>query len=355
MSENYRIEQSTPASRVGTAVGLGLVVALFAAPWWAGRADLRLFGEIYIYIALASLWNLLAGYTGLVSVGQQLYVGLGGYVLFALALFLGVSPLVAIPAAGVAGILIALPVSWLLFRLQGAYFAIGTWVAAEAFMLGFAQVPALGGGSGTSLPTALVAGLADTRQGREWLIYWVGCGLVLISLGVVFGLLRSKIGLALTAIRDSEIASESLGIDIGRTKLLVYLITSGLTAMLGALIFLQKLRITPEAAFSVNNWTAYVIFIVVIGGIGTIEGPIIGALAFFILRETLADFGAIYLFMLGLAAVAAMLKAPKGLWGTFSERTGIVLFPVRRRVAGLSGEGSPAIQDNAGSEPESRN
>jgi branched-chain amino acid transport system permease protein len=111
MSENYRIEQSTPASRVGTAVGLGLVVALFAAPWWAGRADLRLFGEIYIYIALASLWNLLAGYTGLVSVGQQLYVGLGGYVLFALALFLGVSPLVAIPAAGVAGILIALPVS----------------------------------------------------------------------------------------------------------------------------------------------------------------------------------------------------------------------------------------------------
>jgi branched-chain amino acid transport system permease protein len=222
-------------------------------------------------------------------------------------------------------------------------------------MLGFAQVPALGGGSGTSLPTALVAGLADTRQGREWLIYWVGCGLVLISLGVVFGLLRSKIGLALTAIRDSEIASESLGIDIGRTKLLVYLITSGLTAMLGALIFLQKLCITPEAAFSVNNWTAYVIFIVVIGGIGTIEGPIIGALAFFILRETLADFGAIYLFMLGLAAVAAMLKAPKGLWGTFSERTGIVLFPVRRRVAGLSGEGSPAIQDNAGSEPESRN
>ena len=151
MRENYRIEQSTPASRVGTAVGLGLVVTLLAAPWWAGRADLRLFGEIYIYIALASLWNLLAGYTGLVSVGQQLYVGLGGYVLFALALFLGVSPLVAIPVAGVAGILIALPVSWLLFRLQGAYFAIGTWVAAEAFMLGFAQVSALGGGSGTSL------------------------------------------------------------------------------------------------------------------------------------------------------------------------------------------------------------
>jgi len=148
----------------------------------------------------------------------------------------------------------------------------------------------------------------------------------------VYMILRSRTGLALTAIRDSETAAESLGIDIGRTKLAIYVLTAGLTAMTGALIFLQKLRISPDAAFSVNDWTAYVIFMVVIGGIGTIEGPLVGTLLFFLLRETLADLGTIYLMLLGAVAVAVMLKTPKGLWGLFSSATGVTLFPIRRHV-----------------------
>lgn len=328
----FRVETSTRTSRIALAISLGLVLVFLAAPFWAGRADLRLFGEIFVYIALASLWNLLAGYTGLVSVGQQLYVGVGGYLMFTMAMHLGIHPLLAIPLAGVGGVLISAPVAWLLFRLQGAYFAVGTWVMAEAFMLGAAQISALGGGSGTSLPSALVGAMAPTRTLREWSIYWAACLLLLVTLITIYVLLRSRVGLSLTAIRDSEVASESLGINMIRVKLLVYLIAGGLTAALGALIYLQKLRITPDAAFSVNTWTAYVIFIVVIGGIGTIEGPIIGALVFFALREALADYGSVYLFALGAAAVVAMLKAPKGLWGLFSEKTGIVLYPVQRRI-----------------------
>mgnify|MGYP000570663677 CR=1 FL=1 len=134
------------------------------------------------------------------------------------------------------------------------------------------------------------------------------------------------------AIRDSEIASESLGVNIARTKLALYVATAALTTMTGALIFLQKLRISPDAAFSVNDWTAYVIFMVVIGGIGTIEGPIIGTLIFFVLRETLSDLGTIYLMLLGAVAIFVMLKAPKGLWGLFTAATGVTLFPLRRRV-----------------------
>ncbi len=332
MAQAYSIERSTRASRITAIVALLALAALAAAPWWAGRADLRLLGEVYSFVALATLWNLLAGYAGLVSVGQQAYVGFGGYALFALAMFLGVHPLLAIMLAGIAGALIAIPVAPLLFRLQGAYFAIGTWVLAEVFRLGFAQVSSLGGGSGISLPAGVVAGIAASRPLREMLVYWVALAIAVAAIGFVVLLLRSRIGLALTALRDSELASESLGIDIWRTKLLVYVGVAGLTSMTGAFIFLQKLRVSPDAAFSVNDWTAYVIFIAVIGGIGTIEGPIVGTVIFFLLRETLADLGTTYLMILGAVAILVMLRAPQGLWGWFAARTGLTLVPVRRRV-----------------------
>ena len=151
-------------------------------------------------------------------------------------------------------------------------------------------------------------------------------------LATAYLFLRSRRGLALTAIRDNELAASSLGIDIWRTKFVVYVVVGGLTSLIGALIFLQKLRISPDAAFSVNDWTAFVIFIVVIGGIGSLEGPIIGTLVFFLLRETLADLGATYLIVLGVVAIAIMLVAPKGLWGLLSDKTGLRLFPLGFRV-----------------------
>lgn len=332
MGAAFTIERSTKASRITAILVLIAVAALVAAPWWAGRANVRLLGEVLSFVALASLWNLLAGYAGLASIGQQAYVGLGGYALFAFAMFLGIHPLVAIVAAGVVGALVAIPVAPLLFRLQGAYFAIGTWVLAEVFRLSFAQVTALGGGSGTSLPAGVVTGIAADRALREMAVYWSALAIALVAVGFVVVLLRSRMGLALTAIRDSEIASESLGVDIWRTKLFVYVAVAGLTSMTGALIFLQKLRISPDAAFSANDWTAYVIFIAVIGGIGTIEGPIVGTILFMLLRETLADLGTTYLIILGAVAIVVMLRAPKGLWGLFVQRTGITLVPIRRRV-----------------------
>ena len=328
----YSISRSSPATRVAALAGLLVLAALVAAPWWAGRADMRLLSEIFLYLSLACLWNLLAGYAGLVSVGQQAFVGFGGYMLFALAIFAGLSPLAAIPIAGLLGAIVAVPVAFLIFRLRGAYFAIGTWVIAEVFRLSFAQVSALGGGSGTSLPVAIVRSMASSRSMREATTYWLALGMAVLVLAVIYLLLRSRNGLALTAIRDSEVASNSFGIDIWRHKFIVYVVTAGLTASTGALIFLQKLRISPDAAFSVNDWTAFVIFIVVIGGIGTLEGPIIGVIVFFLLRETLADLGTTYLLLLGLVAIVVMLKAPRGIWGFVKDRTGLELFPLSRRV-----------------------
>jgi len=219
-----------------------------------------------------------------------------------------------------------------MFRLRGHYFAIGTWVVAEVFRLIASQISVLGGGSGVSLPAGIVTAMASSRQMREFLMYWVALALVVVVLAAIVLLLRSRYGLALTAIRDNELAARSNGVDVTRTKLVVYVLTAFGTAMIGALIFLQKLRISPDTAFSVNDWTAFVIFITVIGGIGRVEGPIIGTIIFFLLRQTLADLGSLYLLMLGAVAIAVMLLAPKGIWGFLADRFGWQLLPLERRL-----------------------
>jgi branched-chain amino acid transport system permease protein len=328
------ISRSTKASRIAAPIAIVVALILVAAPMIASTANLRLLGEIMVYIALASLWNLLAGYTGLVSVGQQAFVGIGVYMLVACALLFGIHPFLTIPIAGIVAVILALPIGKLVFRLQGAYFAIGTWVVAEVFRLIVSQLGSvgLGGGSGISIPTPVMQTLAANKWWREASIYWLALFMGLGALAFVYILLRSRIGLALTAIRDNELASSSLGIKIDRIKYAVYVGVAGMTAMVGSLIALQKIRVSPNSAFSVNDYTAFVIFIVVIGGIGTIEGPIIGTLFYFLLRENLSDLGSFYLMILGVLAIIIMLVAPKGIWGFVQQRWNISLFPTGYRV-----------------------
>ncbi len=306
-----RVARSTRASRAGAVFGLVLVLVLVSLPYWADRASMRLLVEIFYILALAQFWNLLAGYGGLVSVGQQAFVGLGGYLLFILVIYADIGALWTVPLAGIVGAAISLPIASVVFRLRRHYFVIGTWVVAEVFLLGFAQVKALGGGSGMSLPIAAIKSIAASRVARDTAIYWTA--------------------LALTAIRDSEEASHSLGVDNFRAKLLVYILAALGASAIGALIYPTKIRISPSAAFDIN-WTTTIIFIVVIGGIGSIEGPILGTAIFFLLREPLAPYGSWYLILLGATAVVVMLKAPKGLWGLIVARFDVHLFPVQRRL-----------------------
>jgi branched-chain amino acid transport system permease protein len=329
---SVRVAFASRSSQIGMGLCAAALVALGVAPLWGGRDDLQLLSEVYTYVALASLWNLLAGYAGLVSVGQQAYVGLGAYILFAFAILAGLSPLWAIPLAGIIAAIVAMPVAGLVFRLRGHYFAIGTWIIAEVFRLLASQVSVLGGGSGISLPASLVIAIASSRQWRDFIEYWIALALVVAVLALIVLLLRSRYGLALKAIRDSELAAACNGIDVLRTRVLVYIITAAATAMVGAFIFLQRLRISPDAAFSVNDWTAFVIFITVIGGIGRIEGPIVVTIVFFALRQTLADLGTIYLLTLGAVAILVMLTAPKGIWGLIVESFGWQVFPLERSV-----------------------
>jgi branched-chain amino acid transport system permease protein len=326
----FRVERATLESRAFAIVlGIG-VLALASLPYWGGSGNMRLVSEMAYYLALAQLWNLLAGYAGLVSVGQQAFVGIGGYTLFYLASEFDLHPLVALALAAPICALMSLPMALLIFRLRGAYFAVGTWVLAETLQLGVSLITPLGAGSGMTLTPAIVRQIAPDRAGREMIVYWVSLAIAIVVSAIVYLLLRSKHGLALTAIRDSERASESLGVDTYRTKLMIYVVTAACTGVVGAFIFLQKLRLSPEAGFSINDWTVVVIFMVVIGGIGTLEGPIIGMLIYFVLREFLADYGTWYLILLGVVAVAIMLRAREGIWGLVAHKFNLHLFSVRR-------------------------
>ncbi len=348
----FYIETADTASRVSAAIlCIALIVAVLL-PVFASRDLIQNLIFLFYMMALAQCWNLLAGYAGLISVGQQAFVGLGGYLLFALTLPGGINPLLAIPVVGIISAALALPTAVIVFRLRGAYFAIGTWVVAEVYRLVFAQFKMLGGGTGTSLGpqvTSSVPGIewvktvlnVRTPAARDIISYWLVLALVLGTLALVYVTLRSRRGLALGAIRDNEAAAAGLGVDIYRVKLGVYVAAAAMTGMIGAAIYLQKARISPDAAFSVLDWTAYVIFITVIGGIGTIEGPMVGAVIFYLLQRYLADFGAWYLILLGALGIVVMLFAPKGLWGFVSERHGLTLFPTRRKLVVGAGEPKP--------------
>ncbi len=310
---------------IGASVSVLLIVVLASFPFWAGSDAMRLVVEFACLLAMAQMWNLLAGYGGLVSIGQQAYIGIGAYALFVLANQLGVNPFLCVLLGGLVAAALAIPTSRVLFRLGGGYFAVASWVVAEVYRLLVANVSALGGGSGESL-TALIGISKDTR---EAITFWIAVALLVATTGGVYWLLRTRLGLALTAIRDNDVAAESQGVDVARTKLIVYVLAAFGTGCAGALYFLSALRVSPDAAFGMD-WIPLLFFTVIIGGIGTLEGPILGTLLYFTLRQTLSDYGAWYLIGLGLLAIVVMIRFPRGIWGELAARFGWRLFPVQR-------------------------
>ncbi|HEY4956765.1 MAG TPA: branched-chain amino acid ABC transporter permease [Caldimonas sp.] len=324
-----RVVRATHASSAALVAGLAATALAATLPLWApvdsASSWMRNFVEIACYLIFAMMWNLLAGYGGMVSIGQQAFFGLGGYAMLVLGNFAGVNAFVAVPLGALAAALIAVPVSFVAFRLAGGYFAIGTWVIADVFRLSVANVAAVGGGSGTSL-TAL-RGIAKAT--RETSTFWLALVCVVAAIALVYLFLRSKRGLALLAIRDNEVAAESQGIDVRGMKLAVYVVAAFGAGLAGALYFVGNLRISPDAAFSVN-WSAFAIFMVVIGGIGRIEGPIVGTLVFWLLNHFFSDYGTWYLLGLGTLAIVTTIFLRQGLWGFAQQRWGWSLFPTQR-------------------------
>lgn len=310
---------------------LGVAFLVFASVvLWGSRGNMNTLTEFFYLLALAQLWNLLAGYAGLVSVGQQAWIGLGAYSLLVFADDLGMPWIVAVLLAGVVAAVLAYPTALLAFRLRGGYFAIGTWVIAEVFrLLVTSSTEWLGGGLGRSFG---VTNHFSNPSQRITIIYVLALVIAFGSMALAQYLLRSKTGIGLMAIRDNEEAAASLGINTYRIKLGVFILCAFGTGIVGALIAMNQINIIPKSIFTVN-WTAFMVFIVVIGGIGTIEGPIIGTAIFFLIREYLSNFGEWSFIVLGVIAVAMMLVAPQGIWGVVRQRFDWEIFPVRRLIS----------------------
>ena len=227
----------------------------------------------------------------------------------------------------------ALPLWWLVSRLRSGYFAIATWVLAATIMLIIEKFSSIGGGTGMPLPG--LSGLSPALITAY--TYWAGLAVTVLALAAMYLLLRGRLGLVLTAIRDDEVAARSSGARVGLARLLVFVVAGAGCGAAGGLLAISQLQVQPSAVFSVQ-WTAEMAFVTIIGGLGTIEGPIIGTAVYMVLQQTLASYNAWYLIILGLVAIVVALFARRGLWGLVDARLNVRLFPVGYWLR-LAGEG----------------
>jgi branched-chain amino acid transport system permease protein len=340
------VEKAAPTSTIqrwtrvslGFTSGFGLViVALAFVPLVMGASVVQDLTSLLTLVLMAVMWNALAGYGGLVSVGLQAYIGLGAYatVWFALQ---GVNPYLAMVLATLFCTVVSIPLSFIVLRFRGAQFAIGTWVVAEAISIYVSFDNQLGAGTGTSL--LQIDSYSPTS--REHYTYWLALGMTAFFVIVVFYLLRSRLGSSLQAIRDDEQAAASVGVRVVAGKRILFILASAGCGAAGALTLANILFIEPTSIFSVN-YSAFMIFMVLVGGLGTFEGPIIGAIVLYFIQQQFGNDGTWYLIGLGATAIVFALFLPRGIWGMLEEKTGLRFMPVGYRVrrTAIETEGGP--------------
>lgn len=328
-----RVARWTRTSKLFTA-GTGLVALLLASVPLIFEPDVvQKLTTLLILVLLAAMWNALAGYGGLLSVGQQAFIGIGAYgtVFFA---DMGVTPYLAMVLATVVAGAVSLPISLFALRLRAAQFAIGMWVIAEVISIVVRLDQNLGAGTGISL-IQLNQYEPNFRQAYT---FWLALGFTIVFMAALFFLLRSPLGTSLQAIRDDEDAARSLGVRVAARKRLLFVLAGFGCGAAGVLVAANTLFIEPGSVFSVQ-WSAYMIFMVLVGGLGTFEGPILGAILLFAIQTTFTQGGPWYLVGLGATAALFALVLPRGLWGTIEERLGLRLLPVGYRVVEKKGKG----------------
>jgi branched-chain amino acid transport system permease protein len=314
-------------NRLLAGLALLALIAFAAAPLAVSQGMLKLLAEILLVYTMAQMWNLLAGYAGLMSLGHQAFVGVGAYSLFFFANTLEIPAYYAIPVAAIASALAAMLIAPLVFRLRDAYFAIGMWVFAEILRQLTANTEVLRSNMGMPLSVIRIM----DRDSFAAISYWCALALTAGTALMMVWLMRSKLGLGLRAVRDNELAAGSLGVDVWRARFIAFVLSATLCGTAGGVYFMTTLYVDPNSGFDVN-WMVIMLFIAVIGGIGTLEGPAIGTAIYFATREMLPLEGSWYLVLIGGVAVATMLLAPRGIWGYLGPK--LAKSRARRRNGG---------------------
>ncbi len=265
----------------------------------------------FIYLSMANMWNLLAGYSGLISLCPAAFVGLAGYTL-AVVTWLGLPYYVGMISGCIVAALFAMLISIPVFRLKGIYFAIGTLVVPEILKFVFLLWKPVGGaiyGRGAGYTIKGVAGISTAQA------YWFALGIGIISIFLMRYILRSKLGTGLAAIRDNENTAASCGINVFNLKLYSFVISAFITGLAGAIFYIYQGYIEPGSAFTVQ-WLITLMLATVIGGEGTEEGPIVGTIIVVFLYFLLARYAGISLIIQGIILIGIMLLAPQGIMGS---------------------------------------
>ncbi|WP_439657737.1 branched-chain amino acid ABC transporter permease [Lentzea sp. HUAS TT2] len=329
-TEVLRVRRGGGAAIIGAGGFSAVVLVLVALPYLVETSVTGQLVKLCYLIALATMWNLLAGYAGMISIGQQAFLGLGAYALF-IVNDLGLDVYSGTAVVSVVVGLVAWPLSFLAFRLRGGYFAVGTWVIAEVVRLIVIRFDALGAARGRNLTA-----ITEDPLLRRAYTYWLAVAVMVAAVVGTYLVLRSRIGLDLQAIRDDEVAASSLGVRVTRGKRIIYVLSAAGCAAVGAVICVSSLGVaSPTQIFGVQ-YSALMIFMVIIGGVGTVEGPIIGAVAYFLLDKYFSQSGVWYLVIIGVAAILVSLYLPRGLWGAVSRHGRYAIFPVAHQVTGRS-------------------
>jgi branched-chain amino acid transport system permease protein len=264
----------------------------------------------FVYLAMANMWNLLAGYSGLLSLCQPAFIGLAGYTLV-IVTWSGLPFYLGIIGGAVVAALFAMLISIPVFRLRGIYFAIGTLVVPEALRIAFFLWRPIGGelhGCGAGYMIKGITGVSMTQ------IYWLALAIGIVSLFLLWIILRSKLGLGLAMIRDNDRTAASAGVDVFRLKLYSFVIGAVITGMAGAIFYIYQGYIEPSSAFNIR-WTMTLILATVIGGMGTQTGPIVGTIIVVLLHFLLGRYAGISLLIQGVILIGIMLLVPQGIMG----------------------------------------
>jgi len=317
------IKGLTRQKKIEFSVLIIVFVVLYIVPFLSGTTDnaMRIAFNIALYAVFAMMWNMMCGYAGLLSLGQQVFIGISGYTTAVICTSYGLPFIVAIFASGVISALFALFLSVLLLRMRGLYFAIATWVVAEMMKILFKGWGFVNFSGGMTISVS-----PYPTFGQQFLMV---LSLVVGSFILVYVILNSRIGLGLTAMRDDIDAAEGLGVSIFKNKTFCFTFCAFITGMAGSLAYLNKLSLFPDGAFSIN-WTIAIVFAVIIGGIGTATGPFVGAAVYVILVNVLARYAGYSNIILGVIAIVVIIAAPKGIVGTLQEKLNFEILSSRR-------------------------
>lgn len=282
---------------------------------------LRVLLNMCLYGSFAVMWNLMAGYTGLTSLGQQAFIGVSGYAVAVCTATYGLPIWICLIVGAVACAILSVILSYALFRMRGMYFAVATWVASEAIKTLFTNWKYVHEGAGMTIKLS--------PYPKNTAIFAMAFGCFIVCMVVVYVILKSKTGLGLKAMRDDPDAAASIGVNIFNSRLLCYVVSGFLTGVAGVIMYVSKGSIFPAGGFDIN-WTVKIVFIVIIGGIGTSMGPVLGAVIYVLLSEFLAQFSGFSNIILGAVAIIVIVSIPRGIIGTLQHRFKFEILSQRR-------------------------